>query len=243
VGEREYACSAENLSRSGVLLVGHFPPAGADEVSVSIRSAAGDVRVELLGQIVYARYETGDADSRVGLLFEGLPPDQTTKLDALVSRVVEGRAPAALEELTAGASPEVVRAALRKVPLPHRVALASRAEIREREWLRLDSDPTVLEALARNPKLLLPEVKCLLRRSDLLPSTLNVIADDPRWFGDEETKMMICTHLKVTFATAERVVQRLNDLAIDRLVRRPGLQPAVKHRLMHRLSLKHRGGS
>ena len=100
----------------------------------------------------------------------------------------------------------------------------------------------MLEALARNPNTNLPEIKALLRRTDLLPSTLEIIATDVRWLHDDEVKIQVATHHRVTFTTADKVVNRLNDLAIGRLIQRPGLQPGVKQKLMTRLSRKHRGG-
>ena len=99
----------------------------------------------------------------------------------------------------------------------------------------------VLEALARNANAVPHEVKLLLRRSDLLPSTLDLIAEDVRWSKDEEIQRMICTHSRVPFQTADRVVQRMSDLAIGRLLRQSGLEPGVRKRLMQKLALKHRG--
>ena len=51
----------------------------------------------------------------------------------------------------------------------------------------------------------------------------------------------IATHPRVTFTTADKVVNRLNDLALARLIRRPGLHRGVKQKLMVKLSRKHRG--
>jgi len=239
----DHACSAQNLDRSGVLLVGRFPPVADAEAGVSLRTAPGDLRLRVKGHVVFARYDdSGGAESRIALAFEDLTPADAAKLAALVDRVVEGVAPAALSTLTRNSSPEAIRAALEKITVAHRITLATRALPSDREWLRHDVEPAVLEALARNPNLVLPEIKTLLRRPDLLPTTLDWIANDPRWFGDEEVKLMICTHPRVSFPTADRVVLRLNDLAIDRLVRRSGLQPGMKQKLMHKLSLKHRGG-
>ncbi len=240
--ERDYTCAAENLSRTGVLLVGRFPTVADSDVQVSLRTAPGDVHIRLDARVVFARSGRPGEDSSLGLMFERLTEEQTAAVGDMVDRVVEGMAPAALASLTRTSSPAEIRSALGKVPAPHRVMLAARALPVEREWLRHDEDPAVLEALVRNPHVVLHEIKSLLRRPDLQATTLDWIANDPRWFADDEVKIMVCTHPRVTFTIADRVVARMSDLLIDRLIVRPGLQPGVKQKLMHKLSLKHRGG-
>jgi hypothetical protein len=241
--DRDHDCSADDLSRTGVRLTGRFPAVANPHVQVSIRTVTGDVVVRLDAQMVFVRSGRPGEESTAGLMFEQLTEGQTAALGDLVDRVVEGMAPAALASLTRKSPPQEIRAALAKIPLAHRVMLAGRAFPVEREWLRHDEEPAVLEALVRNPHVTLPEIKVLLRRPDLLASTLDWIASDPRWLGDDEVKIMVCTHARVTFATADRVVARMSDLVIARLIVRPALQPGVKQKLMHKLSLKHRGGS
>lgn len=241
IGGRDFDCRAETLGLSGILLVGRFPPCVEAEATVTVRTPAGDLSARLTGRVVFARRETEPDENRLALEFEQLDTAQTAALQSLVDRVVGGMAPAVLDGLGATASTGEVRAALDRIPLAHRVAMAGRAGPKERRWLRQDRDPTVLEGLARNPHVTLPEVKDILRRNDVPPQTIDRISTDPRWYGDDEIKWMICTHPRVSFPTADRVVQRMTDLQIDQLVRRTGLHPGVRQKLMHRLSLKHRG--
>jgi hypothetical protein len=179
---------------------------------------------------------------RLGVQFEPASSETAEALERLVSRVVEGMAPAALDTIDETASLTEIRAALALISPAHRLALASRCGPRERAILRHDADPHVLEGLARNPTANLPEIRLLLRRSDLLPSTVEIIASDPRFNHNEEIRIMVATHPRVTFPTADKIVGRMNEITQGKVILRPGLQPGVKQKLMAKLSRKHRGG-
>lgn len=236
----ELPCAADDLSRSGVLVQGTLPTPTNPEVEITISTPNGDRSIRVAGRVVHAHEESESGDVRLGVQFETLSEEQVEAVDLIVSRVVEGMAPAALSGIDPKASLGDIRQALAKITVAHRVTLAARCGAKERAILKHDPDPHVLEALARNPNVNLPEVKALLRRSDLLPSTLEIVAEDLRWRGDEELKIAIATHNRVTFTTADKVVRRLSDLGVARLIQRPGLQPGVKQKLMIKLSRKNR---
>ena len=239
-GGREYPCVAENLSRNGVLIVGDVPAPPQALLELTIRSTAGDLELHIRGRVARVVEEDG-GQRRVGLQFDDSRPSSLDVLEVLVARVVEGRAPGALDTLSKTASSIEIRDVLAKIPVAHRVMLAQRAGQRERQFLRQDPDSGVLEGLARNPNLILPEMKMLLRRPELLPSTLDIIATDPRWRHDEEIRMLVATHPRVSFPTADRVLARMSDLERQRIANQPGLQRGVKDKLMQQLSRKHRG--
>ena len=234
-------CSADDLSRSGVLLQGKMPLPTSPDIETTISTPTGDRSIRLSGHVMHAHEDADSGEVRLGIQFEILTDDQHETIDLIVSRVVEGMAPAALSGVDPKASLGEIRLALGKITPAHRMSLAGRCGLNERAILKHDPDPHVLEALARNPNINLHEIKLLLRRSDLLPSTLEIISEDIRWRGDEELKITIATHTRVTFTTADKIVQRLNDLAIARLIQRPGLHPGVKQKLMTKLSRKNRG--
>ena len=237
---RDVPAQAGDISRSGALLECRMEPPTTPDVELTLATAGGDRSVRLAGRIVHA-HQDGES-LRLGVQFEAMSVEQAETFALILSRVVEGLAPAALSDIDPAASLADIRAALARISQAHRVSLASRStDPVERGILRQDLDPHVLEGLARNPNSNLPEIKNLLRRSELLPSTLELIASDPRWPADEELKVMIATHPRVTFVTADRVASQLTDLGRDRLVRRPGLQSGVKQKLMAQLSRKHRG--
>ena len=236
-------CAADDLSRSGVLLQGEITVPTNPDVEVTISTPPGDRSVRIAGRVVHVHAEPDSAEVRLGLQFEFVSDEQAETIDLIVSRVVEGMAPAALEGIDPKASLGEIRTALGKITPAHRVSLAARCGLKERAILKHDPDPHVLEALGRNPNVNLHEIKLLLRRRDLLPSTLEIIAEDVRWRGDEELKITIATHIRVPFTTADKIVRGLNDLAIGRLIQRPGLHPGVKQKLMVKLSRKEWGHS
>jgi hypothetical protein len=232
---------AGDISRSGALIECRMEQPTTPDVELTIATSSGDRSVRLTGRIMHA-HQDGES-LRLGVHFVEMTPEQGETFALILSRVVEGLAPAALTGIDPKASLSEIRAALGRISTAHRVALAARTtDPIERGILRQDVDPHVLEALARNPNSNLPEIKSLLRRSELLPSTLELIATDPRWpFGDEELRIVIATHPRVTFVTADRAASQLTDIGRDRLVRRPGLHSGVKQKLMAQLSRKHRG--
>lgn len=237
----EHPCSALDLSRSGVLLIGDLPEPSQPDVEVRICTSGGDLEVRVLTRLAHVGHDAESGETKLGLQFLYLTEEQTKTVEAMVSRVMEGMAPAALETLPRSATHAEVQAALLKTPLAHRIALAMRGQSREREILRMDPTPPVLEALARNPGLTLPEAISLARLPQLLPSTLEIMAEDERWKRSEELHMMIACHPRVTFMTADRVTSAMSELTIQRLLQRPGLHAAVRDKLMRKLSRKHRG--
>ncbi|MCH7779994.1 MAG: hypothetical protein IH848_04045, partial [Acidobacteria bacterium] len=125
-----------------------------------------------------------------------------------------------------------------KIHSVHKIMVAQRAVLDERSVLRHDDDDQVIEALCRNPQLTMPEVVQLLRLSTLLPTTLELLSCDSRWNSNAEIKIAIATHPHVAFSVADRLVRTLSLVAIRKVIRRPGLNPAVKTRLVQSIPYK-----
>jgi len=240
-GERTFPCEAFNLSRSGVLLVGRLPDPEEPELELRITTPAGDLELRTVARLVHVQHDVEKDERKLGMQFTELDAAQGETVELLVARVVEGMAPAALDGLSRTAGAAEVRAALRKIPAAHRVALAQRAQAREREILRGDSEPHVLEALARNPRVTLPEILALARLPHLLPSTIEIMAGDPRWKNSDEVKVLLATHPRASFSTVDAIVSGMSEIVLQRVLHRPGLNPGVREKLMARLSRKHRG--
>jgi len=149
---------------------------------------------------------------------------------------MEGGTPAwTLDELPANASVATIQAALERVPLPHRIQLASRGMPRERGMLMKDSHLQVIDALTRNPHLLLHEMLSLLRMPNLLPHTLDAISKDSRWSGSDQVRLLLAAHRNTSFGVAQRIVATLSDAALKKLLRSPGLKPAIQAGIVRRL--------
>jgi len=234
---KQHPCAAHDLSRSGVLLTGQLPSPESPDVEVIITTVGNDLELRVTAALVHVQQDES-GETKLGLQFQDLNAKQKETVELMVYRVMEGMAPAALEALSKKASSGEIRQALDSIPLPHRIMLARRGELKERTLMRNDSNPAVLEALARNPKILMPEILALARVRHLAPSTVTFMADDQRWTGNEELKILLATHPRVTFLTAEKIVASLSEAALQRLLRRSGLQPGVRTKLMARLSRK-----
>jgi hypothetical protein len=237
---RVFACSASDLSRGGVLLVGEFPEPDRPEVDLTVATPGGDLELQTGARVAYVKHNAESGQTRLGVQFPALQASQRETLEALVSRVVEGMAPPSLQELQDGASDAEIRSALAKIPLAHRVSLARRGHSKEREILRNDADPQVLEGLARNPNITLPEMITLTRMQSLLPSTMEIIAKDQRWSRSDELKIQIATHPRASFEVVDKLISSISDLLLQRVIHRPGLNPAVREKVMRRLARKRR---
>lgn len=239
---RNYPCLATSLSRSGVLLSGEIPWPSETEVSFTVSNAEGQLRMRLSGRVAHVYQDVGQHKTRVGLEFDSIPEECSRTMDALVARVMEGTDLAPLKLLRAGSPPSEVIKALERIPLAHRISLAKRANPVERGFLRQDPKPQVLEALARNPNLTPTEIKQLVRMHQLLPSTLEFIADDSRWVNDEELKLLVATHPRVSLQVAEEVVETLGEQARRKVLMKPGLNAELRKKLVARATERRRRG-
>ena len=236
VGGIDHHCLGYDLSRKGLRLVGEIPPESGPDVEVTLRSAASDLQLRCRAQI--ARSETeGEGRVHLGLVFSNLDPSQVQTLEALIARAVEGSNPAALEALPIDVKLEQIREALESTPLAHRIALAVRAQPRERAFLFHDRNLQVIDGLARNPQLLLNEVRSMLRMPALLPITLETLARDPRWRSNKEVKLAIVAHHSTTLPVAERLTAGIDREAARKLIQAPGLNAVLRTKLMRRFSL------
>ena len=230
---RDFACEAANLSRTGVLLTGDFPRPTGPSLRLSLAASGGGLELKLTGRVVHIEEDEQDGKITIGLDFQLHEERDKTVLSALVSRVVEGNAPAPFRQLKPGAKRQEIRVALEKMPLAHRMALAARANGSERAFLRQDPNPQVLEALARNPGINLTEVIFLARMNQLLPNALETMARDPRWQHDEELKVLLATHPQVTLVLAEEIVASMSELGLKKVVQRPGLHPDLRAKIVN----------
>ncbi len=233
---KDFPCVGKSVSRTGVLLEGHIPWPADAEVEVTLRTPGGDLQFDGTGRVVHVFHTDDDGAIRLGLEFERLTAAQRAALESLVNRVMEAVSPAPLEMLPRGAPLSRVRAALESIPLPHRIMLAQRAQLKERGFLREDTSLQVLEGLARNPNISLLEIKILTRKPQLLPTTIEIIAKDLRWAKEEELNIILATHPRTSIMIAEEVVSRMSDRSLKKVIRSPGLNPLLRTKLLARFT-------
>jgi hypothetical protein len=233
----DYACSVLNLSRSGALLKGEIPWPEDETVSFALKVPRLDEFVELTGRVARVYQDDDDGGTCLALAYSELSGELRDRIEALLSRVIESRpAGDGIESLTPGTPPHEIRKALEAMPLPKRIALAARATPKERGFLVHDPHPQVLEALARNPNLAATETHKIVNAIHVASSTLQVLADDPRWAKDVELRIIIATHPRVPIPLAERLIRDMNVHALRKLLARPTLNPSLRTGIKRRIA-------
>jgi hypothetical protein len=230
----DLVCRAHNVSRSGALLIGSLPIL-SETVEVTFRLPVGNFSLRLPGRVV--RCLDGDEDGSIslGLEFQDLGEEDREGLEVLIARIMEGSHPGPIELLKPGATSQEIRDALEQVPIAHRIALAFRANLREREILLKDTRPPVLEALARNPNLRVDEARELAASRHVLATTLELLARSQRWGNDEELRICIVTSKRVRLPLALEIVGAMRPEILQKIVQQPGLHPSIRDRLMRKM--------
>jgi hypothetical protein len=234
IGPRAIECEARNLSRSGVLLVGDLPKPTDDTVELALILPTGSLTVRLSGRVIRVEPDPEGGGLRIALEFVDMDDSRRAAVDTLVARLLEAPAASPFDHLKQGAPPQEIKKALEAILLPQRISMAARAPQKDREILRCDTNPAVLEALARNPNLTLAEARILAGSVDLVPGTLDALSNDLRFKDDEPLRMAVATHPRVSMATAERVTADFNVPQIKKLLAKPGLNQILREKLFRR---------
>lgn len=234
----ELRCRAVNLSRSGLLLTGRAAWPSATELRLIVSSPGGDLHATATVRRVRLEPSPGGGPPDLAVEFLNLDPLEHEGLEFLLQRLLEGQgsAPGGIPHVPRGAPPHEATRLLDAVPLAHRIAVAARASAPEREALFHDRHPPVIDALAHNPMLTVAEARLLASSPHISPVGLARLAGEARWTADEEVRIRIVANAHVPLAVAERLIDTLSLPAKRRALHAPGLQPAVRAALLHRLS-------
>ena len=238
-GQGDYPCTVDDLSRSGVRLTGSLPSPLDRILDLTLRGGRSEPELRLRART--ARSTEGPSGPGAAFEFLDIAADQRRGIARLVERGAvhppHGGAP--LEALRAGASIREIRSTLESIPPPQRIGLAARATKKEREWLRHDVLPAVLDALARNPQLGAAEARSLAASPHLSVGTIEALAADHRWSRDEDLRLAIVSHSRTPAILADRLVAELGVDDARRLLRRPGLTPHARDRISRRVARSH----
>jgi hypothetical protein len=233
--DRESECAVSNLSRTGALVAGKFPPPDSSEVWLTVRSPSGDLKLSLPCKITRTSIDPDNGVCSLGVEFLKIHDEDRPTLEALISRVVEGVSMAGLENLPDNATPQQIRKALETIPLPHRIQVASRGTPKEREIMMHDTNLQVVDALARNPSLLPHEVLAILRTRNILPHTLELIGKDPRWAGSEQVRIKVAAHRSTPPPVADSIISAMPQPMLKKLIRSPDLPAALRDKVLRKL--------
>lgn len=231
----EYACHAANLSRSGAMLIGDLPVPSAAKVAVTFRSTSGDLALKVMARV--ARVVGGEVPGEVviGVEFGALDERRTGILEKLVARVKENpsRVPSPMPNDDSTGKPPSADAS-RQAGRPQKIALAQRAQPEERALLFQDNDPLIYEGLARNARLSKREIKALTDRTNLLPTTVALLAAHPRARGDENLQVQLAAHPAAPAELAKTIANSLSAVGVGRLLRAPGLGESLRSYLVRK---------
>jgi len=238
LGGGAVACEARNLSRSGVLLVGEFPSIEADVLEVVLKAPTGSLTVGLCGRVIRVAPDAGGDGLSVALEFIDMDSARRETLDMILARMIEAPTASAFDDLKPGATPQEIKKVLEAIPLPQRIALSSRATVKEREYLRSDTHPAVLEALVRNPGLTVAEARVIAGSTYLISGTLDALSNDPRFRDDEDLRIAIASHPRVSMVTAERVTADFKAPQLKKILAKPGLNQLLREKLVRRTTTR-----
>lgn len=233
-GKRTLECEAENLSRSGVLLVGDLQGQPEETMELALIPPTGSLTLRLSGRVIRVEPGPGGQGVRMALEFVNLDDSRRGAIEVFVARLLEAPSATPFDHLKPGAPPQEIKKALEAIPLAQRIAMSSRAPLKDREILRLDTNPAVLDALARNPGFGVEEARALAVSAYLLPGTLDALANDLRFKDDEAVRMAVAVHPRVSPPTAEKVTANFRVPQLKKLLAKPGLSQALREKLFRR---------
>jgi len=234
-GGRSIPCEAQNLSRSGVLLTGRFAEPAAHTLDITLKSPNGTLEIRMAGRLVRADHDSTSGDTQLAVEFTDVDDHRRDALEIFIARMLESPAPGALDDLKPGSPPHEIKQALESIPIPQRIVMAHKAELKQREILRQDQHPAVLDALVRNSSFTLPEARALATSPFLQSGTIDLLANDPRFRADVEYRMLLATHPRVSTLTAEKLTADFVGPQLKRLLARPGLNQLLREKLLKKL--------
>jgi len=208
-----HPCGAENISRTGVLLIASPTNPLQERVDITLRLPGGGRTIRIPGRIVRDLTDASTGKRRIAVAFLEPTAVQAADLEALIARLLEAPFPTTLGPLRVGASHSEIVKSLETLPLSQRISTAMRGGMREREALRHDTAPA---------------------STSLLASTIPALAADARFARDEEFCLALAANSRVTVEIADGLTAHFNALQVRRLLGRPGISGALRSRLLKR---------
>lgn len=201
---------------------------------MALSNPPGSLTVGLSGRVIRIEPNLDGEGLLVAIEFVDMDDSRRDALEVLLARLLETPTVGSLDGLKPGATPQEIKKVLEAIPLPRRIALASRAALKDREFLRSDTQPAVLESLVRNPGLTVDEARAIAASAYLMSGTLDALANDLRFKTDEALRIAVAIHPRVSLATAERVTADFKAPQIKKLLAKPSLNQILREKLFRR---------
>ena len=133
------------------------------------------------------------------------------------------------------AAPASLWEQLRRMTPPQRMLLAPKADRFARAILVQDSDPQVLFALLKNPRLALDEVLRVAKSSFLSFQAAELILKTNPWFANLDVRVALIRNPKLPLPFALRILPTLPDNEVRVIAKGAATSMALKQAAMRRL--------
>jgi len=205
-----------NLAAGGLLLRPAPPLAPFTPVALALRIAGGGT-VEARAQVV------GAPAGALALHLEGDPA-------ALLAQLEAAAAPASAAE----AGPLWER--LRALTPPQKILLAPKADRVTRALLVQDSDPQVLFALLKNPRLSIDEVVRIAKSSFLSFQAAELILKTSPWMSNLDVRLALIQNAKTPVPFALRILPTLPDSEVRAIAKGAATSMALRQAAIKRVT-------
>jgi hypothetical protein len=233
---RDYTCTAHDLSRTGVLLIGGIPWPADEIVKFRLDTPQGDKHLEFTGRVARVSEDNEQNGTALALEFDSITREERLELEAVLQRLIEKPAPGLLSGINPGSPARDIHNALDQIPVAERTSLALRAlKPPDREILLHETHPLVLDSLARNPHLLETELLALLQNIHLMSRTLEQIAANGRFKDKPDVLIGIICHVRTPLPLAEKLLPQLSKPKLILLRQKPNLHANLRNKLRHLL--------
>jgi hypothetical protein len=125
---------------------------------------------------------------------------------------------------------------LRGLTPPQKILLAPKADRMTRAILVQESDPQVLFALLRNPRLSLDEVIRIAKSSFLSFQAAELILKTSPWFSNLDVRLALIHNAKVPLPFALRILPTLPDAEVRRIAKGAATSMALKQAALRRVT-------
>jgi hypothetical protein len=216
--ESEDELRAEERSHLAVggLLIATATPFAPDTALALTLKVAGGPSVEVAARVVAA------LPGALALHLEGDPA-------ALVAQLLAP--PVEVEQEPEGSLWE----RLRKMTPPQKMLLAPKADRMERALLVQESDPQVLFALLKNPRLSLDEVVRIAKSSFLSFQSAELILKTTQWVANLDVKLALMHNPKFPTPFALRLLPTLPDKEVRAIAKGAATSMALKQAALKRI--------
>jgi hypothetical protein len=211
-----------NLAAGGLLLRPAPPLAPFTPVALALRIAGGGT-VEARAQVV------GAPAGALALHLEGNPAALLAALEAAAAPVSGGEGAAAAE-----AGPLWER--LRALTPPQKILLAPKADRVTRALLVQDSDPQVLFALLKNPRLSIDEVVRIAKSSFLSFQAAELILKTSPWMSNLDVRLALVQNAKTPVPFALRILPTLPDGEVRAIAKGAATSMALRQAAIKRVT-------